>query len=77
MNTCKIVYHTIRDSKPVKNIQQFRSLETANQWSEIQKERGFSPVSVEENISVDAGMVHIGDVSKVHEGHYIEHSWRI
>lgn len=66
--TCKV-----KDSKPVKNIQLFRSLETANQWGAIQKERGFNPVSIEENISIGAGMKHLADVSpQIHNGHYIQ-----
>ena len=68
--TCKVIFHTIKDSLKVKHIQLFRSLETANQWASIQEVRGFIPVSVEPDVSIDAGMVHIN--GQVHQGHYIQ-----
>jgi hypothetical protein len=54
--TCKVVYHTVDNCKKVKNIQLFRNVDDATHWSKIQQVRGFVPVSVEENIHVNADM---------------------
>jgi hypothetical protein len=70
--TCKVIYHTVKDSHRIKHIQLFISRLQAESWASIQQVRGFTPVAVEDNASIDAGMIHIGNVSKVHSGHYIE-----
>lgn len=72
--TYKVIYHTVKDSHKLKHIQLFISRPQAESWASIQQVRGFTPVAVEDNASIDAGMMHVGDVSKVHSGHYIESS---
>jgi hypothetical protein len=69
--TSKVVYHFTQNSEKVKQVQLFRSTEDAAHWAHIQETKGFTPVSIEDNADVDAGMRHVGDTCpQVHTGHY-------
>jgi len=67
--THKVTYHTVADSKHVENAQLFEGEAAAQRWANIQKCRGFNPVSVDDNVDIDENMEHIGGI--VHQGHYI------
>lgn len=69
MYTHKTIYHTVDDSQPVRNVQLQPDAESAEHSAEIQRNRGFNPVSVEDNTDIE-GLEHIG--GQVHEGHYIQ-----